>query len=140
MATYVTDQAREVMLTSVSGSDLYVALLNISTPTDPYTLKANYGNWDSLSAYEVTGTNYLAGGVLLSAISISADTVNNAYFDGSNIIWNNVTITAYGLAIYRRVSGLVIEIVLFDNAPLTSTNGPFTVSWTNQQILRAISG
>ena len=144
MAGYVSVAARETMLTSISGSDLTVALLNNSFSAFPgFVIPFGFSSWASISAYEVTGSGYTPGGASLSAISIGFDPEwpADVWYNGSNIIWNTVTLETCGLVLYRKTSGLVIEIVQFSEPlPKSSISGPFSISWTDGHLMDMITG
>ncbi|MEM4261316.1 MAG: hypothetical protein QXG00_08785, partial [Candidatus Woesearchaeota archaeon] len=138
MATVVTNLAKLNMISAVSGDDLKVVLLNTSVSgIDLFILKTidNYYTaglvTNALSAFEVTGYGYSAGGVSLSGVSAYNGAVYEecAYFDGSSIVWPNSTIEAGGMAVYREGTGLVIYISRFEEPlPKQSFYGEFRVS------------
>jgi hypothetical protein len=86
---------------------------------------------------EITGTGYTAGGNSCTATVGSLDTTNNRVevtFSVTN--WTSATITsAYGLVIYRNVgtagTDRLVCYVAFSNAPVSCTNGTFSVSFTS---------
>jgi hypothetical protein len=139
MASVVTNKARETMLTSVSGTDLKVALLNNGIVDLTLDQLRSYELFSEISTHEVTATNYTQGGISLSDIAVSSDTNNYSWYDGSNLVWNNVTLEAYGLVVYREVSDMIVCIIKFEEPlPKESINGPFTVAWTDSHLLRMI--
>ena len=139
MPSVVTNLAKELMIGAISGSDLKIALLDGVVSADAGTLK-DYNSWTDLSAFEITGTGYTSGGVNLSGLSAySISSTDTAYFNGDSIIWNTVTISSYGYALYRSTSNLVVAIVQFSgNLPKVSISGPFSIAWNNNQILQMI--
>jgi len=137
MATVVTNATKENMIAAISGTDLKMALLNNVVSADEGTLK-DYGNWSTLSAFEITGTAYTAGGISLTNVSAySNSATDRAYFNGDLVSWPASTITAYGAAIYRSTSGLVVSIIDFGSVK-SSNIGTFSVSWNNNKILQMI--
>ena len=139
MPSVVTNIAKETMIAAISGTDLNLALLDNIVLSASDTLK-DYSNWSELSAREISGTGYTAGGITLSGLSAySSSSTDQAYFNGDSIIWNTATISSYGYCIYRSISGLVITIVEFSGTkPKTSTSGPFSIAWTDNKILEMI--
>jgi hypothetical protein len=143
MPSVITNTAKTTMISSISGADMYIALLNNVTLSAASYLKENFGSWSSLSAHEISGTGYTAGGVLLTGTSAYSSSANDtAYFNGSTVLWNTATISSYGFALYRQISGLVIAIVQFsgvtEGSPETSVSGPFSVTWSNNQLLQMV--
>jgi len=142
MPNIVTNLAKETMISAVSGSDLKIALLDNIVLSAEDTIK-DIGSWTVLSANEISGTNYKAGGVSLSGVSAySSDVDNRAYFNGNSVNWTNATISAYGFSLYRSTSNLVINIVQFNGVsegnPKISTNGTFSMAWDSNKILQMI--
>lgn len=139
MASVVTNLAKETMIAAISGTDLKIALLN-NVVSATAGILSDYNSWTSLSAFEISGTGYTAGGVSLSGLSAySSSSTDRAYFNGNSIIWNTVTISTYGYALYRSTSNLVVVIVEFSgDKPKVSTSGPFSIAWNSNQILQMI--
>lgn len=139
----VTNSSRELMIGAISGADLNIALLNDVVLTSAQSYLREISNWTTLSAYEISGTGYTAGGVNLTTVSAYSTTANDyAYFNGNAVIWNMATISAYGYALYRSTSGLVVAVVAFGGVssgnPKLSTSGPFSISWNSNQMLQMI--
>jgi hypothetical protein len=69
-----------------------------------------------LGANEVAGTNYAAGGVALSGIAVTYDTVNHQLkFAVANVVYTNVTLTGANSPRY---------CALYDNTPATDATRP----------------
>jgi hypothetical protein len=145
MPTVITDAARLTMLTSISGDDVKAALMGVAVAGMPDWMLVTKSTWASLSAYEASGTGYTPGGASLSGVSVYNSSIIS-YYDGNSITWNNITISAYGVAIYRETADLVIAIIQFPadtsvDPPTTyrtAVNGPFSVAWSDSHILKVL--
>lgn len=106
-----------------------VALLSSSyTPnqdTDDY--------FNDVSAYEVTGTGYTAGGVTLANKSVSYNSGTNVTkFDADDVSWTSSTITARYAVIYdstgtASTSALIGYVDFGSNQ--SSSSGTFSIVW-----------
>ena len=110
------------------GSDIRVALLDATHTPD----LDNHMSWDDVSADEVTGTNYTAGGELLTTISWTAGS-NAITFDADDVTWADSTITADYAVIYDDTPAddldkTLLQLVDFEGEE-SSDNGDFTISW-----------
>jgi hypothetical protein len=103
--------------------------------TSSYTpAQTTHATWADLSAAEVSGTGYTAGGVSATlTVSRSGLVVT---VDTANVSWTEATITAKYAAIVRRAGGslastdLTLAYVNLDTGggSLSSTNGTFAVN------------
>lgn len=97
--------------------------------------------FDDVSANEITGTGYVAGGAeIVSKTVTQDDTDNEGVFDGADVTWANSTITARYAVIYKD-SGTpgtspLISYIDF-GADKSSLNEAFTVQWSLEGILNA---
>ena len=64
-----------------------------------YTENLTHTAWSDMSAYEVTGTNYSAGGIACANEAISQPSAQVVREDLDDITFTNVTLTAKWLAI-----------------------------------------
>jgi len=93
---------------------LYTAFSDIGPNTTVYT-----------TVNEVVGTGYVAGGNMLTGMTISADTTNGTvYVDFNNISWPGANFTARGGLIYNATQGnRSVAVLDFGSDKLfTSTN------------------
>lgn len=112
------------------GSDtIKVALL-----TSSYTPDQDAHNYfDDVSAYEVTGTGYTAGGATLaSKTNAYTSGTNTMALDAADSTWTSSTITARYAALYKDTgtasTSPLIGYVDF-GADQSSSAGPFTITW-----------
>lgn len=111
-----------------------VALLSSSyTPnqdTDDY--------WNDVSAYEVTGTGYTAGGATLANKSVTYTSGTNVTkFDADDVSWTSSTITARYAVIYdstgtASTSALIGYVDFGSNQ--SSSSGTFSIVWDSAGI------
>ena len=88
--------------------------------------------WADVSAYEASATSYSA--VALTAPTISATVNNVVYWDGTNITWSSVTLSAAGHTVYRPSDGLVVGFVEYPEI-LEAVNGDITIAWNDNGIM-----
>lgn len=89
--------------------------------------------WSDVSANEVSGTGYTAGGQALSGKTVTADTVNHrGKFTADNATWANATIAAVGAVIYKNTgtpsTSPIIGYIDFGGTK-SSSSGNFTIQW-----------
>jgi hypothetical protein len=111
------------------GDTLQVALLDNS-----HAFTASDTVWGSISANEIAGTGYSAGGETLANQTVSLAS-NTATFDGDDTSWTSATFTCYHAAIYdsTNTSSLICSID-FGGAQ-TVTAGTFTIEWNANGII-----
>lgn len=138
MPTVTTNQYRKHVNAgniSLSADSFAVALMGQHVSSATEAVLKQVESWSEVSAYEVTGTSYSA--VELSASTLSANSSDVVLWDGTDSTWSNVTVTPYGIAIYKISDGLVVGFVEFNNA-VTAVNGTVTVSWNTNGIMNII--
>lgn len=98
---------------------------------------------DDVTANEVTGTGYTAGGSALAGVSVTYDAASNEV----RILWNDVTwssstITARYAAIYKSRGGAASadELLAYIDfgTDMSSNNGAFTLDFTTS-VLKIIA-
>lgn len=86
-------------------------------------------NYSQLGSDEVAnGAGYTTGGFTLSGFSVglTGDTAHLSFADPTPLA--NATLSADGFLIYNATQGdKAVVVVLFSNAPVASTNGPYAV-------------
>ena len=109
------------------GHAIKIALMGVGYSFNATTQSA----WTDISANEVTGVNYSAGGTTItSSVALSSNTAQ--FKTAGDITWASSTITAYGAIIYdSTATGALIAWIDFGGAQ-SSSNGNFTISWTSQ--------
>lgn len=128
--------AKENILKSLIDldTDTFVCTLHTSS----YTPTVNtHSAWSSVSASEVVGTGYTAGGIVISALTVvhSAGTVT--VDSATNPSWTSSTITAKYAVVTKRAGGSLVSGDLLlgyvdletGGGSVSTTNGTFTVTW-----------
>ena len=95
-----------------------------------YTSSATLGATTTAysTANEVVGTNYTAGGNLLTISQVATSTGTTAWLDFANVTWGASTITARGAILYLNNAGTNPAIAVLDfGSDKTSTAGDFTI-------------
>ena len=120
-------------------TELYTGVHNLSTNTLKialYTASADLN--EATTAYsatnEVTGTGYVAGGVVLTGVTINSSGFT-AYVSFSNVTFN-AAVTARCALIYNVTQGNKSIFVLDFGADKTSSN--FTITWPANTATAAI--
>jgi hypothetical protein len=120
-------------------TELYTGVHNLSTNTLKialYTASADLN--ESTTVYsatnEVTGTGYVAGGVVLTGVTINSSGFT-AYVSFSNVTFN-AAVTARCALIYNVTQGNKSIFVLDFGADKTSAN--FTITWPANTATAAI--
>jgi len=115
------------------GNDFYLALYTDAQAGDDNMGgdSTNMGcivtNYSALSANQVVGTGYTAGGGLLTRVD-PTETGTTAFTDFEDLTFTSSTITARGAVIYNSsAAGNPAVIVLDFGADKTSTSGDFTI-------------
>ena len=110
------------------GDTIKVALLD-----NTHSFSATDSVWSDVSANEISGTGYTAGGATLANQSISGTTT--VKLDGDNVAWSSATFTAYHIVLYDTTNSNSL-ICSFDlGGAKTVASGTFTIQWNASGIL-----
>lgn len=117
--------------------DLEADVIKVMLLTSSYTPDADHNVIGDVSANEVSGAGYTAGGATLAGKAVTEDDANDrAKFDANDTAWADSTITARYAAIYdTTVTDNLICIVDF-GTDKTSSTGAFTIQWDTDGIVR----
>lgn len=133
MANAVVNTVKKKILDA--DIDLVTDTLKLMLLTSSHTTDIDTQEFiDDVSANEVSGTGYTAGGETLSGKSVTVDTINDrAYFDATDVSWATSTITARYACLYKDTGtpGTSAIIGFYDyTSDKTSTAGTFLHSFT----------
>lgn len=116
--------------------------IKVALLTSSYTPNQDtHDYFDDVSAYEVSGTGYSAGGQTLGSKTVTYDSANNVIvLDAADVTWSSSTITARYAVVYddsgaTAASKALIGYVDF-SSDQSSTNGNFTITWDATGIVR----
>jgi hypothetical protein len=87
-------QAEQNIATDTLKLALYTGLATLGPSTAIYT-----------TSYEVVGTGYVAGGNVLTGVTISTSSNGVVYVDFANSVWNPAAFTCRGALIYNFSKG-----------------------------------
>lgn len=113
-----------------SGGDVIkVALMdNLHTET------AGNNTWSQVSANEISGTGYTAGGATLASQTVTQGA--SATFDGADTAWTTASFTAYYAVLYDDTLVGKDLICSFDfGSAQTVSNDTFTLQWSGTGII-----
>lgn len=111
-----------------------VALLNNSHSYNP-----DNDTFSDVSANQITGTGYSAGGATLGSKAVTADdTDNEAVFDAADVSWTTASFSAYHAVIYDDTltspADMLIASIDFGGVQ-TVTSGTFQITWAAEGII-----
>lgn len=120
----------------IDTDTIKVMLLTNSHSNDPDTQEFI----DDVSANQVSGTGYTAGGATLASKTLTQDNTNNkAVFDAGDITWSSANgFTARYAVIYKDTgtAGTSPIIAIFDfGADKTASGSDFILTWNASGIL-----
>lgn len=102
--------------------------------TSSYTFDQDaHDYFDDVSAYEVSGTGYIAGGAAVTLSDPTYDAATNEVrFDCSDVLWPNSTITARGAVFYKDTgtassSPLICFVDFGENLSTSNTEFKITI-------------
>lgn len=131
MANALTNYAKGDILTDyISGKTFKLMLLDDNHSPDIDAEEFI----DDVSANEVSGTGYTAGGETVTNLAVTVDDTNNrAYLDADDVAWSNSTITARYAYLYEDTGTPATSVIVgyYDYTEnKISTAGTFTHSFT----------
>ncbi|MEW6555093.1 MAG: hypothetical protein AB1384_12500 [Actinomycetota bacterium] len=106
-----------------AGTTIKCALLGSGYTFDQET----HDDWSDISANEVSGTGYTAGGAALANKALS-EASRVTKFDADDVVWSNSTITARYAVLYEVSTGKLILCIDFGEN-MSSSGGSFTITW-----------
>lgn len=119
---------------SAVGTVVKAALMNSTYDAiADETKRDSHDYYDDISANEITGTGYTAGGATLANKAVTLDTgTNTVKFDADDPSWTSATLSAYGVLFYIDTgtdsTSLLISYHPFSTQPTASTNGTYTAA------------
>lgn len=125
----------DVLWKAAGGSTVKCALL-----TDSATIAQDTNEvWSDLSANEVSGTGYSAGGASLTLSDPASGTGDHQIkLDATDAQWTitgTLAAAAQYAIVYGGASSHLLGWVDFDTTPLNPTNSTMTITWDSNGIL-----
>jgi hypothetical protein len=121
----LTTSFKQQML--VAGQDLSADVLYMALYTGFATLGPNTTAYDAADTNEVVGTGYVAGGQLLTGVTIGTSSNGVVYVNFNNVVWDPAGFTARGALIYNTTRSNASVAVLDFGADKTCSS-TFTVT------------
>lgn len=115
--------------------------IKVALLTSSYTPNQDtHDYFNDVSANEVSGTGYTAGGITLASKTATYDSGTNVIvLDAADVTWSSSTITARYAVVYGSTgtasTSPLIGYVDF-GSDQSSTNGNFTITWDSTGIVR----
>ena len=120
----------------MEGINLETTAIRVALLNDQYIPSKSHAQYSDVSSYEITGSGYVAGGKLLSNVSVDNIMGTDSYsMSADDVSWDPSTITARVILLYEDVSKDLICSFVLDNDE-TSSNGEFTIQWNTDGILK----
>ena len=117
--------------------DLEADTIKVALLDNNHSFNADDNTWSDVSANEISGTGYTAGGEELTNKSVTQDDTNDkAVFDADDVSWSSATFTAYHAVLYddSLASDDLICSIDFGGAKSVSS-GTFTIQWDADGII-----
>jgi len=117
--------------------DLEADTIKVALLDNSHSFNADDNTWSDVSANEISGTGYTAGGEELTNKSVTQDDTNDkAVFDADDVSWSSATFTAYHAVLYddSLASDDLICSIDFGGAKSVSS-GTFTIQWDADGII-----
>lgn len=133
------NKTKQKVLRGNLGSDLITETIKVALLTSTHTTDIDTQEfWADISANEVVGTGYTAGGQTLTGKSVTLDaTDDEGVFDADNVTWAASTITARHYATYKDTgnpaTSPVYNIYNF-GSDKTTVASDFVIQWNAEGI------
>jgi len=117
--------------------DLDTHVINVALFSSAYSVDIDADeDWADISADEISGVGYTAGGSPLTVTISIDDTDDEGVFDAGNARWTNSTITARGAVIYDNTATSSPLICWIDfGSDKSSSSGDFKITFASEGIL-----
>ena len=117
--------------------DLDTHTFKVALMNNTHSFSAANSTWANVSANEISGTGYTAGGTTLNTITWAADGTTLKW-DAADSAWTSASFTAYHAVIYDDTHASDALVCSFDfGGAQTVNNGTFTLQWNSDGILRS---
>ena len=132
MASGIYDDFKEDLMdasVALDSDTIKVALLD-----DSHSFDATDSTWADVSANEISGTGYTAGGATLAGLAIAVAS-NIARWDATDSAWTGATFSTWHAVLYDTTNSdsLIASIDL--GGEQTVSTGTFTLEWAAGGIL-----
>lgn len=114
--------------------DLEADTVKVALLDNSHSFSGSDDEWGDVSANEIVGTGYSAGGEELTGKSVTQDATTK--WDGANVSWTNATFSAYHAVIYddTLTNDDLIASIDFGGEQAIA-DGTFEIEWASQGII-----
>lgn len=117
--------------------DLVADDIKVALMTNLHSFNPDHNVWADVSANEIAGTGYTAGGQSLTNKTVSQDNTNDkGVFDANDVSWTGATLIAYHAVCYDNTPATKPLVFSIDfGGAQQVTNGTFTITWNANGII-----
>jgi len=131
MANIIPDAFKSELLSGThdfsSGGNTFKIALYVDTLGPPYTTSSTVYSTDN--EVSSSGTGYATGGQELGSQAVSIPGSNTAVVDFANEVFESVSLTSLGAAIYNDTNGDKLCLVIDFGGDKVATSGDFTIQF-----------
>jgi len=131
MANIIPDAFKSELLSGThdfsSGGNTFKIALYVDTLGPPYTTSSTVYSTDN--EVSSSGTGYATGGQELDSQAVSLPGSNTAVVDFANEVFEGVSLTSLGAAIYNSTNSNKLCLVIDFGGDKVATSGDFTIQF-----------
>ena len=117
--------------------DLEADTIKVALMDNVHSPLATDNEWADVSANEVVGTGYVAGGSALAGKAVTQGATTK--WDATDLVWNNATFSAYHAVIYDDTVATDDLIASIDfGGEQAISDGIFTIAWASEGIITLV--
>ena len=131
MANIIPDAFKSELLSGThdfsSGGNTFKIALYVTTLGPPYTTSSTV--YSASNEVSSSGTGYATGGQTLDSQAVSVPGSNTAVVDFANEVFEGVSLTSLGAAIYNSTNSNKLCLVIDFGGAKVATSGDFTIQF-----------
>jgi len=114
--------------------DLEADTIKVALLDNNHTPAATDNEWADVSANEISGAGYVAGGQDLAGKAVTQAAATK--FDATNVTWSNATFSAYHAVLYDdTLAGKDLIASIDFGGEQAVADGTFTIEWSANGII-----
>jgi len=114
--------------------DLEADTIKVALMDNVHSPLATDNEWADVSANEVTGIGYVAGGSALAGKAVTQGAITK--WDAGDLVWSNATFSAYHAVIYDdTLAGDDLIASIDFGGEQAISDGIFTIAWASEGII-----
>jgi hypothetical protein len=111
--------------------------INVALMGSGFSFNASNTIWSNVSGNEMSGTNYSAGGIAITGLSVTNPSAAIAQWGTSNnSSWASASFTAYFAVIYDITASNDLICAIDFGGGLAVSTGTFTIQWSASGIIQ----